>query len=71
MQGIIRLDYLMDNNCQVDLGGKQLLVGNDEVPLFSESQPLSNSLSRIVVWQMVALPVMSEAIIPGELHGQP
>ena len=56
----------MANNCQVDLGGKLLYVGNDEVPLFSESQP-SNSLSRIVVWRTVAVPAMSEAIIPGEL----
>ena len=39
-EGIIGLDYLMANNCQVDLGGKLLYVGNDEVPLFSESQPL-------------------------------
>ena len=42
-------------------------MGNDEVPLFSESQPLSNSLSRIVVRRTVAVPAMSEAIIPGEL----
>ena len=48
-EGIIGLDYLMVNNCQVDLGGKLLYVGSDEVPLFSESQPLSNSLSCIVV----------------------
>ena len=48
-EGIIGLDYLMANNRQVDLGSKLLYVGNDEVPLFSESQPLSNSLSRIVV----------------------
>ena len=37
-EGIIGLDYLMANNCQVDLGSKLLYVGNDEVPLFSESQ---------------------------------
>ena len=66
-EGIIGLDYLMANNCQVDLGGKLLYVGNDEVPLFSESQPLANSLSRIVVRRTVAVLAMSEAIIPGEL----
>ena len=52
-KGIIGLDYLMANNCQVDL--------------FSEFQPLSTSLSRIVVRRTVAVPAMSEAIIPGEL----
>ena len=55
----------MANNCQVDLGSKLLYVGNGEVLLFRESQPLSNSLSRIVVRQTVAVPAMSEAIIPG------
>ena len=64
-EGIIGLDDLMANNCQGDLGGKLLYVGNDEVPLFSESKPLSNSLSRIVVRQTVAVPAMSEVIIPG------
>ena len=66
-EGIIGLDYLVANNCQVDLGGKLLYLGNDEVPLFSESQPQSNSLSRVVVRRTVAVPAMSEAIIPGEL----
>ena len=35
--------------------------------MFSESQPLANSLTRNVVRRTVAVPAMSEAIIPGEL----
>ena len=52
-EGVIGLDYLVPNNCQGDLGGKLLYLGNDEVPLFSDSQPQLKSLSRIVVQRTV------------------
>ena len=66
-EGIIGLDYLMDNNCQVNLAGKLLLVGDDEVPLVGQVRPVVNGLTRIVVRRTVAVPAMSEAIIPGKL----
>ena len=66
-EGIIGLDYLMANNCQVDLARKVLHIGNDEVRLFNQVQSAVNGLSRIVVRRTIAIPAMSEAIIPGKL----
>ena len=66
-EGIIGLDYLMANNCQVHLARKVLHIGNDEVRLFNQVQPVVNGLSRIVVRRTIAIPAMSEAIIPGKL----
>lgn len=66
-EGIIGLDYLMANNFQVNLAGKLLLVGDDEVPLVGQVRPVVNGLTRIVVRRTVAVPAMSEAIIPGKL----
>jgi hypothetical protein len=66
-EGIIGLDYLMANNCHVNLAGKLLLVGDDEVPLVDQVRPVVNGLTRIVVRRTVAVPAMSEAIIPGKL----
>ncbi|CAB4020150.1 Retrovirus-related Pol poly from transposon [Paramuricea clavata] len=57
----------MANNCQVNLAGKLLLVGDDEVPLVGQVRPVVNGLTRIVVRRTVAVPAMSEAIIPGKL----
>ena len=66
-EGLIGLDYLVANGCQVDLAGKLLYVGNDEVPLISQPQPETSSMFRIVVRRTVAITAMSEAVIPGRL----
>ncbi|CAB4016330.1 Hypothetical predicted protein [Paramuricea clavata] len=42
-EGIIGLNYLMANNCQVNLAGKLLLVGDDEVPLVGQVRPVKGT----------------------------
>ena len=65
---MIGLGYLLTDNCQVHLRDTVLYVGNDEVLLFSDSQPLSNSLSRIVIQRTIPLvPAIGKDVISGEL----
>ena len=65
---MVGLGYLLTDNCQVHLCDTVLYVGNDEVPLFSDSQPLSKSLSHIVIRRTIPLvPAIGKDVISGEL----
>ena len=67
-EDMIGLRYLLTDNCQVHLCDMLLYVGNDKVLLFSDSQPLSNSLSRIFIRRTIPLVLaIGKDVISGEL----
>ena len=66
-QCIVVLDFLLQHNCQVDVGNALLKVVPEEVPMRSGN--VSEIRCRVVLQQEEIVPANSEALLRGKFTG--
>ena len=67
-QCILGLDFLLQHNCQVDVGNALLKVGSEEVPMRSGNVS-EIRCRRVVLQQEEIVPANSEALLRGKFTG--
>jgi len=67
--GILEVDFLTLNKCDVLLSRKCLLIGNQKIKCFQFKRDAEPSECRVSVTVSVEIPASSEIIVPGRISG--
>ena len=65
--GIIGVDFLNANKCDVMLTKKCLNMNGEKIPCFLKDQKSTHSCCRIAVSENITIPPESEMIVPGKI----
>ena len=60
---ILGLDFLQRHDCQVNLKGGSLIIGEEEVPL-KQSTPITPRCRKVTLTEGVCLPPLTEMVVP-------